>query len=129
MGRRASNGPTEAEYEILTVLWEVGSGSVRQVNKAINRSRPTGKTTTLKLMQIMLDKGLLARDQSVRPQVYRPVLSRKQAQGKLMRELLERAFDGSAARMVLHALGTRKTSPEELAEIRGLLDELERGKK
>ena len=124
MGRRATSGPTEAELEILTVLWELGPNTVRRVNQAINSKRPTGKTTTLKLMQIMLDKGLLVREESVRPQVYRPAISKRQIQGKLLSNVLDRAFDGSAGQMILRALGTRKASQEELAEIRRLLDEL-----
>jgi BlaI family penicillinase repressor len=125
MGRRATNGPTEAELEILSVLWETGPAAVRRVHEAIDRKRPTGKTTTLKLMQIMTDKGLLVRDEDARPQIYRPAMSKTKAQRKLLRTLLDRAFDGSAGQMVLRALGTKKTSPAELAQIRKLLEKLE----
>lgn len=125
MGRRATKGPTEAELEILSVLWDLGPGTVRQINAAMNRRRPTGKTTTLKLMQIMTEKGLLVRDESVRPQLYRPALSRKRAQSTLVHGLMARAFDGSAAQLVLRALATQKASAAELAEIRELLDKLQ----
>ena len=127
MGRRATNGPTQAELEILSILWQRGPSTVRKVNEELNRQRPTGKTTTLKLMQIMRAKGLLERDESVRPQVYCPTLSKERAQGRLLHDLLERAFDGSAGQMALRALATRKASRKELAEIRRLLDEMERG--
>jgi len=126
MGRRPTNGPTGAELEILRVLWQRGPSSVREVNERLNLLRPTGKTTTLKLMQIMADKGLLVRDESVRPQVYRPSASREATQGKLVGDLLKRAFEGSAGQLVLRALATQRTSKEELAEIRRLLDEMER---
>ena len=118
MGRRATSGPTEAELEILTVLWELGPSTVRQVNQAINSKRPTGKTTTLKLMQIMVDKGLLVRDESVRPQLYRPTASKRQVQGKLLGNLLDRAFDGSASALVVHLLEQGNVSVDELDEIR-----------
>ena len=126
MGRRPSNGPTGAELEILGVLWQRGPSTVRQVNEQLNALRPTGKTTTLKLMQIMADKGLLARDESVRPQVYRPTMPREATQGKLVGDLLKRAFEGSAGQLVLRALATQRTSKQELAEIRQLLDDMER---
>jgi predicted transcriptional regulator len=125
MGRRPTKGPTEAELEILQILWEQGSGTVRHVNEELNRTKPTGPTTTLKLMQIMHEKGLLTRDESVRPQVYRPRFSKEKTQGRLVSDLLRRAFDGSAAQLVLRALSTQGASAEELSEIRRLLDEME----
>jgi len=128
MARRKTTGPTEAELEILLVLWGRGPSTVRQVNEALDRQRPTGYTTTLKLMQIMTEKGLLVRDESVRPQVFRPRVSKERTQGKLLNDLLKRAFDGSAAQLILRALATQSASPEELAEIRRLVEEMERGK-
>jgi BlaI family transcriptional regulator, penicillinase repressor len=125
MGRRPTNGPTGAELEILSVLWDRGPSTVRQVNEQLNAERRTGQTTTLKLMQIMIEKGLLARDESVRPQVYRPQASRDVVQGRLIGDLMKRAFDGSAAQLVLRALSTQRATPEERAEIRRLLDEME----
>jgi len=125
MGRRPTNGPTGAELEILTVLWQRGPSTVRQVNEQINVERRTGKTTTLKLMQIMIEKGLLARDESVRPQVYRPKTSRDAVQGRLIGDLMKRAFDGSTAQLVLRALSTQQATPQDRAEIRRLLDEME----
>ena len=127
MARRKTTGPTEAELEILCVLWQRGPGTVRQVNRALNETRPTGYTTTLKLMQIMLEKGLLVRDETVRPQVYRPAASKERTQGRLLKDLMQRAFDGSAAELVLRALATQQASPEDLAEIRRAIDEMRRG--
>ncbi len=123
MPRRASSKPTEGELEILQVLWEIGPASVRQVNRALSRAKPTGYTTTLKLMQIMLEKRLLRRDESQRPQVYAPVISKARTQRQLVRDLLERAFDGSASQFVLRILSTKRATPEELAEIRRLLSD------
>lgn len=125
MARRRTDGPTEAELEILNVLWDRGTGTVRDVNEAVSRLRPTGMTTTLKLMQIMVDKGLLARDEDARPQVYRARWSKGRTQRKLVSRLLKRAFDGSAAQMVLSALTHHKATPEELARIRQALDAME----
>ena len=127
MARRKTTGPTEAELEILCALWDRGPGTVRQVNRALNETRPTGYTTTLKLMQIMLEKGLLVRDETVRPQVYRPSASKERTQGRLLKDLMKRAFDGSAAELVLRALATQQASPEDLAEIRRAIDEMRRG--
>jgi len=125
MGRRPANGPTGAELEILGVLWDIGPATVRQVNEKLNSIRPTGKTTTLKLMQIMAEKGLVVRDESVRPQIFRPKAAREVTQSKLVGDLLKRAFDGSAGQLILRALATKQASPKELAEIRKLLDEME----
>ena len=125
MARRPTNGPTDAELEILTVLWERGPSTVREVNESVNLKQPTGYTTTLKLMQIMTEKGLVVRDESVRPQVFRPRSSKEKTQRRLLRDLLNRAFDGSAAQLVVQALSTDSATAEELAEIRRLLDEME----
>jgi len=121
MARRAPTKPTEAEMEILQVLWRQGPATVRQVNRRINRDRRTGYTTTLKLMQIMLGKGLLTRDESTRPQVYAPAVSRDKAQRQLVGQMLEKVFEGSTSRLVMQALSAKKASPEELAEIRRLI--------
>jgi len=108
MARRASDRPTEAELEILQVLWSDGPSSVREVNEALNRDRPTGYTTTLKLMQIMLEKGLLRRDTSTR-------------------DLLDRVFEGSASQLVMQVLSAGQTTPEEIEQIRRLLREKGKG--
>jgi predicted transcriptional regulator len=117
--------PTDAELSILRVLWEAGPKSVREVQHILNETKPTGYTTVLKLMQIMTEKGLVDRDESVRPQIYRTRHSRVRMQQRLITDLLHRAFDGSVRDMVLQALSTRKSSPEELAAIEQLLDRIE----
>ena len=117
--------PTDAELMILRVLWDLGPSTVRQVHRAIREDRATGHTTTLKLMQIMTDKGLLLRDESDRPAVYRPALTQEKTQRQLLHNLLEKAFYGSAGNLVLRALSTKKVSAREREEIRKLLDHLE----
>jgi len=118
--------PTAAELEILRVLWERGSGSVRDVQRAMNEVKPTGYTTVLKLLQIMTGKGLVTRDDTVRPQIYSARLPREQTQRKMLDDLAARAFGGSVKALVLQALAGRKTSARELAEIEKLLDRIER---
>ena len=118
--------PTDGELSILRVLWDQGPASVRAVQKALDAIKPTGYTTVLKLMQIMTEKGLVSRDESVRPQIYRARQSREQTQQRLVSDLLQRAFGGSVRSMVLQALAAKKSSPAELQEIDKLLDRLER---
>jgi predicted transcriptional regulator len=122
MGRTLPR-PTETELEILRVLWERGPATVRQVHEALSGTRETGYTTTLKLMQIMADKGLVTRDESARTHVYTARLSQDHTQRQLLNDLVHRAFGGSAAALVLRALSTHKTSDEELQQIRNLIDE------
>lgn len=121
--------PTDAELSILRVFWQHGPGSVREVLGRFNRGRESeaGYTTILKMLQIMTEKGLVERDDSQRPQVYRARLSEEQTQRQLVSDLLERAFGGSAKQLVMQALATKAASGEELAEIETLLDRLEGG--
>jgi BlaI family penicillinase repressor len=122
--------PTEAELEILTVLWERGPSTVRDVFEALPKDRGAMYTTVLKLMQIMTAKDLVSRRADQRAHVYEARLPREQTQCQLLQDLVERAFGGSALRLVQQALsGARKASPEDLAEIRRLLDEFEGAKK
>jgi BlaI family penicillinase repressor len=121
--------PTEAELSILRVLWESGAQSVRDVQKTLNASKPTGYTTVLKLMQIMTEKGLVERDENVRPQIYKPSYSQQQTQKQLLGDLLQRAFGGSVKDLVLQALSTKKSSRSELEAIEKLLDRMEGEKK
>ncbi|HXU75822.1 MAG TPA: BlaI/MecI/CopY family transcriptional regulator [Methylomirabilota bacterium] len=117
--------PTEAELSILKVLWRQGPCTVRQVWDQISPEQRTGYTTVLKIMQIMAEKGLLERDERQRSHVYKPRQSQDQTQRQVVGHLLERLFAGSAPRLVMQLLATRKASPEELAEIRKLLDQAE----
>jgi BlaI family penicillinase repressor len=116
--------PTEAELELLRVLWERGPLTVREIHDALE-DNPTGYTTTLKILQKMTDKGLVRRDESSRSHVYEPVAKAAPTQRLLVRELLHNAFGGSPGPLVLAALSEKKATPSELAEIRRLLDELE----
>ena len=111
--------PTDAELGILRVLWSRGPSTVRQI--ALAMGREAGYTTILKLLQIMTEKGLVVRDEAERTHVYTAASTQDQTQRQLVTDLLERAFDGSAAKLVLQALAASKTSPQELAEIRKLL--------
>ena len=121
--------PTEGELSILRVLWDAGPLSVREVQRLLNQSKPTGYTTVLKLMQIMTEKGLVARDESQRPQIYRARYSQQHTQQQLLRNLLDRAFGGSVKALVMQALAAKKSSPEELEAMEKLLDRFEGGAK
>lgn len=125
MTKPQSKRPTDAELEILRVLWRRGPSTVREVFRDLNTERETGYTTVLKIMQIMTDKGLLRRDKSVRPQVYEVAQSQSQTQKMLLGDLLDRVFSGSPGKLVLQALSTKKATPEEREMIRKLLDRLE----
>ena len=127
MTKQKARQPTDAELEILRVLWERGPSTVRDVHEVISMSKPTGYTTVLKLLQIMTEKGLVQRNEEQRAHVYEPCLEKEQTQRQLLGDLLERAFNGSAANLVMQALSTKKASPDELATIREVLDELEGG--
>jgi BlaI family transcriptional regulator, penicillinase repressor len=121
--------PTDTELEILTVLWSIGSGTVRDVHTVINRRRPAEYSTLLKFLQIMTEKGLVAADQTQRAHVYRPTRPREFTQRQLARDLLERVFSGSTKGLFLGALSARKASKKELAELRKLLDEYQERQK
>jgi len=125
MARRKTPGPTVRELAILGVLWERGPSTVREVHETLDRDGQTGYTTTLKLMQIMVEKGLLVRDDESRRHIYRPALSEERTQKQLVRNLLDRVFAGSAEKLVMRALSARKVSHEELKRIREMLDEME----
>lgn len=126
MSKHKPPRPTDGELEILRVLWEAGPSTVRQVHEALAQRRDIGYTTVLKLLQIMTEKGLVLRDESQRSHVYRARDKQEQTQRRLVADLLARAFGGSANKLVMQALATGKVSPEELAEIRKLLDEMEK---
>jgi predicted transcriptional regulator len=121
--------PTEAELSILRVLWEGGPQSVRDIQQVLNDAKPTGYTTALKMLQIMTEKGLVDRDEGVRPQIYRARYSREHTQRRLVGDLLNRAFGGSVKELVLQALATKKSTPAEIEAIEKLLDQFEGGRK
>ena len=123
MARRKKSRPTDRELTILRILWDNGPSTVRDVNEAMNEDENTGYTTTLKLMQIMAEKGLVLRDESQFKHVYRPALTEEKAQKQLVGDLLDRAFSGSAEKLVMRALSAKKVSAKELASIRKMLAE------
>lgn len=125
MPEQSGPRPTDAELEILAVLWERGPSTVREVHDALHEHKPTGYTTVLKLLQIMTEKGLVRRDEEQRAHVYAARYAQEQTQRQLLGHLLERAFGGSATKLVLQALSTKQASPAELQRIRELLDEME----
>ena len=122
MSKLLPRRPTDAELAILRVLWRRGPSTVRQVHEELGEE--TGYTTVLKLMQIMAEKGLVTRDESERTHVYKARLPEEETQKQLVTDLLERAFSGSASKLVMQALSAKKASAKELAEIRKLLNEI-----
>ncbi len=120
--------PTAAELEILRVLWRNGPSTVSQVQPALERGRRVTYTTVLKFLQIMLEKGLVKRDESTRPHVFRAAVPEAQVKRRLVRDLLDQVFDGSAMGLVVQALSATRSTPEELRQLRALLDEIEGGR-
>jgi predicted transcriptional regulator len=122
--------PTAAELAILDVLWELGASTVREVHQALNPNGQNSYTTTLKLLQIMHGKGLVTRDDSSRAHIYKPALSRLQAQDEFLQDIVHRLFRGSATRLAMRALGqVPDVDSDELSAIRNLVDELEQRRK
>lgn len=122
MPRSTTPKPTDAELAILRVLWDRGPSTVRQVHDVLGRERPAGYTTSLKLLQIMTEKGLVERDERDRTHVYRARLTEEQTQRQLIRDLVDRAFGGSATKLVMQALASRRASADELRDIRKAID-------
>ncbi|MCI0487130.1 MAG: BlaI/MecI/CopY family transcriptional regulator [Blastocatellia bacterium] len=127
MSQKLPPRPTDGELAILQVLWRLGPSTVRQIHNAFNRERETetGYTTTLKLLQIMTEKGLVERDETERPQIYRVRFSQEQTQRQMVSDLVDRVFGGSARQLVMQALAAKEASDEELAQVEQLLDKLE----
>lgn len=120
--------PTESELDILKILWENGDCTVRQVHEILASNREVGYTTTLKLMQIMHAKGLLERDERSKTHIYKALVSRDKAEKQMLSKIIKDVFDGSAARLVMQALGNHQASDAELEKIKQLLNELENKK-
>lgn len=114
--------PTESELEILNILWDRGPAAVKEVHEILSQEKNTGYTTTLKIMQNMLDKGLVTRDDSRKVHVYTAAADKKQTQGQMLQRMIETVFNGSAMQMVVQALGNHKPSKAELDMIREYLD-------
>jgi BlaI family penicillinase repressor len=124
MPRPPSPRPTDVELQILDVLWEQGPSTVRQVHRSLAAQRATGYSTTLKMLQVMREKGLVVRDESVRPQLYRAAESRRETQLRMLDDLAQRAFGGSAQKLVMRMLSANRVSAEELAEMQRLIEEV-----
>src|SRR5436190_22792332 len=122
MSKLTAPKPTDAELAILRILWERGPSTVRHVHDILAHERQAAYTTALKLLQIMTEKGLVERDERDRTHVYRARLGEEQTQRQLVRDLADRAFGGSAMKLVMQALATRRASPEELRDIRKAID-------
>jgi len=120
-----NNRPTEGELEILQVLWERKSATVRDVHEELLKVKQAGYTTTLKLMQIMFEKGLVARDSSNKTHIYQPIVSKEKTQGLFLNKMIDSLFAGSPAQLVMQALGNHKASKEELDEIRNFLNSMQ----
>lgn len=125
MPRPTANQPTEVELQILGILWEQGPSTARQIHNSILETRETNYSTTVKMLSVMLEKELVKRDETVRPQVFRAAASQKRTQTKLLKDLIVKAYQGSTGSLVLQALSSQKATKQELAEIRELLNQLE----
>lgn len=121
--------PTESELEILQVLWSEGPCSVRRVNDILNKERETGYTTTLKMMQIMLEKGLVSRNTETRSHIYAASATKENVQSQLLTKFLNQTFQGSASKLVMQLLGQHRASAQELEEIKALIDQIENNKR
>ncbi len=125
MRELGSSQPTAVELEILRILWDLGPSTVRQVHQRLSEDKETNYSTTVKMLAVMLGKGLVKRDDSVRPLVYRAAMSRDRAAKSFLSDLIDKVYDGSAMSLVLQALASGKASKEEIDEARKLLDDLE----
>lgn len=125
MSNLKSNRPTESEMEILQVLWERGSSTVREVHEILSQTKDSGYTTTLKLMQIMNEKGLLNRNDDAKSHVYTAAVKKESIQKQAVSKMINGLFKGSSAKLVMHALGNHRASKEEIVEIKKYLDEIE----
>lgn len=125
MARPASTRPTEVELQILRVLWELGPSPVRDVHRRLEADKGTNYSTTVKMLGVMLDKGLVQRDEHAAPHVYRAAISRADAGRRMLSELIEKVYEGSAMSLVLQALSSSRATKEERDEVRRLLDEME----
>lgn len=129
MAKRQTPKPTDSELEILQILWQNGASTVKTVNEKLNEKKETGYTTTLKMLQIMYEKNLVERNDSERSHVYSAAIEQKEIQKVIVDKIMETAFSGSAANLVMQALGNSKPSKEELKKIKELLNQIEKDQK
>lgn len=124
---RKANSPqlTAVELQMLRILWELGESPVREIHNRLNANKGTNYSTTVKMLSVMLEKGLVTRDENASPHIYRPALTREKASRRMLTDLIEKVYDGSAMSLVLQALSTTKASQSEVDEVRKLLDQME----
>ncbi len=125
MPRSRSPQPTEVEMQILRILWDLGPSPVREIHQRLKMAKGTGYSTTVKMLAVMLDKGLVTRDEEAQPHIYKAALTRDGAGKRLVRDLINKVYNGSAHSLVLQALSTQRATQEERDEIRRLLDRME----
>ena len=125
MPRPGSSQPTEVEMQILRILWDLGPSPVREIHRRLEAAKGTSYSTTVKMLSVMLEKGLVTRDEEAQPHIYRAALTRDGAGKRLVRDLIDKVYNGSALSLVLQALSTQRATQEERDEIRRLLDEME----
>lgn len=125
MPRPTSAQPTEVEMQILRILWELGPSPVREIHKRLEAAKGTNYSTTVKMLAVMLQKGLVTRNEDAQPHVYRPTLTRAKAGRRLLDDLIEKVYDGSTMALVLQALSSTKATKEEVREVRRILDDME----
>ena len=124
MARPASSQPTEVELQILRILWELGPSPVREIHRRLEREKGTNYSTTVKMLAVMRQKGLVQRDEEATPHVYRAGITQERAQKRMLDDLIQKVYGGSARSLVLHALSSNRASPEDLDEVRRLLDKM-----
>jgi BlaI family penicillinase repressor len=128
MAKTRSTQPTEVELQMLRILWELGPSPVREIHARLNADKGTNYSTTVKMLSVMLDKGLVKRDKKASPHVYRPALTREKAGKRMLSDLIEKVYDGAAMSLVLHALASTAATKDELDEVRRMLDQMEEKK-
>ncbi len=125
MKKSNSTQLTAVELQMLRILWELGESPVREIHTRLNADKGTNYSTTVKMLSVMLEKGLVTRDENASPHIYRPVLTREKAGRRMLSDLIEKVYDGSAMSLVLQALSSTTASKSELEEVRRLLDQME----
>lgn len=125
MGKQGASQLTEVELQILKILWELGPSPVREIHNRLNAEKGTNYSTSVKMLSVMLEKGLVKRDENATPMIYRAAVTRDSTGKRMVKDLVDKVYDGAAMSLVLHALKSAKASTEELGEVRRLLDELE----
>jgi len=125
MTKAKANQPTEVELQILRVLWELGPSPVREIHAQLSANKGTNYSTTVKMLSVMLEKGLVMRDEQASPHIYRPAMSRQAAGKRMVKDLIDKVYDGAAMSLVLQALASSRATKEEIEEVRRLLDQME----